>query len=40
MGVSDEARYYIKEKFKIKLAKRGTPKKYFFNKIEKTKNQK
>jgi hypothetical protein len=29
MDVSDDASYYIKEKLKIKVAKRGTPKKIF-----------
>jgi hypothetical protein len=28
MDVSDDARYYIKEKLNIKVAKWGTPKKY------------
>jgi hypothetical protein len=29
MDVSDNASYYIKEKLKIKVAKWGTPNKYF-----------
>jgi hypothetical protein len=29
MDVSDDARYYIKRKYKIKVAKWGTPKQIF-----------
>jgi hypothetical protein len=34
MDVSDNASYYIKEKLKIKIAKMGTPKKYFKKLLE------